>query len=102
MFNFTEKSLDQIAFFIENRIEVAPCRRCAAAWDHGLCPRGGNGINGALSIIAFIRQNMIGFQAIKQRFDLCDVVTLAACEDEADGIAKCISGRVDFGTQTTF
>ena len=74
-------------------------RGCGAAGDDGFCAGGGDGIHGALSVIAFVCEDMASPQSIEQPFDLGDVVAFAAGQDEADGVAQSVGGGMDLGAQ---
>lgn len=102
MFDLAEEALDQIAVFVDRGVEASPTCGCGASRNDGFCAGGGYSIHSPLPIIAFVCQNMTGFQAVKQRFDLRDVVALAAGQDEANGVAERIGGGMDLGAQPPF
>ena len=115
VFDLTEEALDQIALFVDRGIKAAPCRGCGAARDDRFCACGGDGIHSPLPVITpfdfaqdrLVSQNMTGLQPVEQRLDLRDVVALAACQDEADGVAQGVGGGpvrfiMDPGGQTIF
>ena len=102
MFDLAEEAFDQVAFFVDGGIEAAPCGSGGSARDDRFCACGGDGIHCPLSVIAFVSQNMGRLDPVKQRFDLRNVVALATCQDEANGVAKGVGGGMDLGAQTTF
>lgn len=51
---------------------------------------------------SLVSQNRSRLQAVKQLFDLRNVVAFAAGVDEADGIAQHIGGGMDLDTQAIF
>lgn len=72
------------------------------AWHDGCRACGCDGVERALTVIAFVGYNMARLQPVKQRLDLGDVVALAAGQDEADRIAKRVGGGMDLGAQAAF
>ena len=95
MFDLTEETLGRISVLVEPRIKGPPCRCGFASGDNWLRACLGNGLHRAGAIISLVRQNMVGFEAVQQSFNLSDVIAFAACQDQAQGVAMGIRGEMD-------
>lgn len=88
VFDLVEGALDQVAIFVEGRVEGSP--RCGnrPSRDDRLCASRGDRIHGAPAIIAFVGQNMVRAQSSEERVDRGDVVAFAAGQNEANRLPK--------------
>ena len=102
MFDLTEEAFDQVAILVECGIETPPLGCCSSARNDGFRACSGDGVHGSLAVIALVRQHMACRQAIKQGFNLGDVIAFPTRQDEANGVAKRISGGMNLGTQAAF
>ncbi len=48
-------------------------------------------------IVTFVGNHIIGKQVFNQRFGLCNVITLAAGQDETDRVAERVRRQMNFG-----
>lgn len=97
MFDLAEEAFDQIAVLVYRCIKASPTGGCGSARDDRFCASGGDGIHGALAVIAFVSQNMPCLQPIEERLNLGNVIAFPARQNEANGVAQRISGGMNFG-----
>jgi hypothetical protein len=98
MLDLVEEALDQIAFPVDVLVVWDGLRPGAGRWNHGFCAGFCDASAKPISVVAFVGQMIEGYAA-DQILDLEDVVHLASCQDEANGIAKRIYARTDLRAQ---
>ena len=78
VFDLAEEAFDEVAFPVERCIEGSARGGGLAAWDDRDSATRSGGIDSALGIITLVGEDEAGADAVEQRFDLSDVVALAA------------------------
>lgn len=97
--DLAEEPFDGATVFIESRVKPAPRCCWGRTWKNRGCPS--DCLHCPRTIIAFIRENKVGFQPLKQGFNLGDVIALSTRQDQADWIAMRVCGEVDFTADPT-
>lgn len=96
---FIEQAFNQIAFRIQ-RIITFSLDDAVCPWrDDGLRIHGGYGFHDGVAVIPPVSQNGFCFHAVNQWQGRCVIGCLAGRQYEPQGIAKGISGSVDFCAQ---
>jgi hypothetical protein len=98
VFDLQEEPLDEVALTVE-RIVAGHLWGCFSGRDHGNGVLFGDGLTERLGIIAFVTEDMMGWQIGDQGFGLGDVTDLPRREDEPQGVAQSIDDCVDLGGQ---
>jgi transposase len=93
MLDLVEEALDQTAFPVDVLVLWGGLRPGADRWNHGFCGGFCDGSAKPIGVLAFVGRQMIEGYAADQILGLEDVVHLASCQDEANGIAKRIYAR---------
>ena len=101
MFDAAEEALDEVALFVERGIEGAARGGAPAARDYRDGAGSGDGVQRALPVIALVGEDEAGADAIEQRFDLGDVVALAAGQQDAQRKPERIGDDMNLGAQPT-
>lgn len=102
MFELFEEVLDQVTSLVERLVIVALDFSVGFWRDHCLDFGGPKPVNHPLiGVIAFIRQQDIGFDLVDQNICTVQIAGLSGCQVKAQRIAQGIAKRVDFGTQPT-
>lgn len=96
MFDFAEEALDGVSVAIERSVETSPRGSRCASWNDWHCGAFGDGLNGSRPIVAFVSQHIFGLEAIKQCFDLGDIIAFPTRQDQANGVAVSIGRKMDF------
>lgn len=81
LFDLNKEAFDQIAVVIDCGVKAAPSGRCSSTRHDGFCTSGSDGIDGALSVVSVVCQNMACLHAIQGRSTFL--------EDEAQSLPKC-------------
>jgi hypothetical protein len=100
LLEFSEETLDQVAFFVENEIAfpfvfaIAPWRnddgdsRVAQPFDQGVC------------IVTFVAEQRAASDAFEQLPRGANIVDVAGRQNKPDRIAQGVGERMDFACQT--
>lgn len=99
MFDLTKEALDGVSVSIERDVENSPRRSRCASWNDWHCGAFGDCCNGSGPIVAFVSQHVFGLEAIRQRFDLGDIIAFPTRQDQTNWIARRIGGEMDFAAE---
>jgi hypothetical protein len=101
LLEFAEKTLDQMALFVEFAIELAGCQAVCPGRDYGgFASRCQRLEDSAIGIEGAIRDQQIGGQVRQQRISPGQVVRLSRRQQKAQRIAERVDQRMDLGAQT--
>ena len=95
-----KEALDQIASAIEMPIELARCQAIGSGWNHRFCARRFDGGHEMVGIVALVGHHGLTGQIFDQCWGKVDIGNLPGREDDAQGIAQCVDGNVQFGRQS--
>lgn len=99
MFDLAEEAFDEVTFPVERCIERPAHGGRGAARDDRDRATGSGGIKCALGIVSLVGEDEAGAEAVKQRFDLSDIVALAARQEDAHRKAERVGDDMDLGAQ---
>ena len=83
LLELVDSSLDEIAVLVEVRIEGAWAGAAFSGWDNSFGPAGFDSIEKGTTVVALIGNHPTRRETRNQIGGLCDVVELAAGQDEA-------------------
>ena len=100
MLELVEEALDAIAFGIEGKVAGARIFDMRTWRNDGLSAGSFYGIDDFLTVVAFVGNDVLCRKINQQRFALRIVGCLSRRQDEPQGIAQGINGRVNFCRQS--
>lgn len=87
MLQLPDLILNQMPLLVEMRVDLPLHLLINARWDDRLGVSLFQVQDERLRIIPLVGDDMVGGEVFSERLGLRDVVTLAACQDEAQGVA---------------
>lgn len=100
MFETCKEALDQIASTVDMAIEFARCETIGSRRDHCLGASGLDLGHEVVGVVALVGHYGLTRQILDQRRGTVDVGDLPGREDDAQRVAQCIDGNVQFGRQS--
>jgi len=97
--DFVDKALHEMALAVEPFIVFRRLLAVAAGWNDGGGVLFKDGLAKVIGIIPFICNDILAREARNQVFCLGNVVALAACQPEAQGVPECIYCDMDLGAE---
>jgi hypothetical protein len=97
-FDLQEEPLDEVAFTVEREV-AGNLWGSGSGWDHRDGILFGDGVTERLGIVAFVGEDVIGWQIGDQGCGLGNVIDLPGREDEPKRVAEGIDDGVDLGGQ---
>jgi hypothetical protein len=99
-FEFTEETLDEIAFTIEGEVGFALDDPIGFGWDDGGDAALLQGLDQGICIIGLVCEKGLGLDRFEQGGGLTEIGCLTRRERRGYGIAESVHDHVDLGCQT--
>jgi hypothetical protein len=95
---FIEEPLDEIALAVEREVTRPWGLAVGLWWDHGSDSPVGQPVDQVVSIVGLVADQSIRVGVLDQRLRAGQIVSLAWCQHQVDGIAQSIDQSVDLGS----
>lgn len=95
-----KEALDQIASAVEMLIEFARSEAIGSGWNHRFGANRFDRGHEMVGVVALVGHHGLTRQILDQRRGTVDVGDLPGRKDDAQRIAQCIDGNVQFGRQS--